>query len=99
MASASLVPVAREGFNLFDPISYSLRKNVNLLQKRFLNQPPNIIWHTNAEKFRYDDYLAISVNHLLSYVIGFDAYLGVHYDSFWLRWAILERSAATICSF
>ena len=36
-----------------------------------ISQPPTIIiWNTNAEKFRYDDYLAISVFKLLSYGVG-----------------------------
>ena len=39
--------------------------------------PPNIIWHTKAETFRYDDDLAISAIDLLSYVVGVNALLSV----------------------
>ena len=52
-------------------------------------QPTTIIWYSNAEKFRYDSYLAISAFILLSYVVGVDAQLGEHYNFFRLRWAIL----------
>lgn len=36
-----------------------------------------------------DDYLAISLSILSSYVVGFDAWLGEHCEIFWLRWDIL----------
>ena len=52
-------------------------------------QPTTIIWYSNAEKFRYDSYLAISTFILLSYVVGVDAQLGKHFYFFRLRWAIL----------
>ena len=39
-------------------------------------QPPrNIIKYCNTKKFRYDDYLAISVFKLLSYVVVVDIWL------------------------
>ena len=38
--------------------------------------PRNIIEYCNAEIFRYDDYLAISVFRLLSYVVVVDVWLG-----------------------
>ena len=52
--------------------------------------PPNIISYTNVEKFRYDDDLAISAIDLLSYVVGVDVLLSVHYSIFWLRWATIH---------
>ena len=61
-----------------------------------ISQPPTIIiWYANAEKFRYDDYLAISVFKLLSYVVGAAAQFGEHYcDFFRLKWM-----SATLCPY
>lgn len=63
MASASLVPVARAG------TSYNVTEDKS-------QSPRNIIECSNAEKFRYDDCLAISVFKLLSYVVMVDVWLG-----------------------
>ena len=52
--------------------------------------PRNIIECSNAEKSKYDDYLAISVFKLLSYVVVVDAWLGESGENFVWRWAILE---------
>ena len=52
-------------------------------------QPTTIIWYSNAEKFSYDSYLAISAFILLLYVVGADAQLGEYYNFFQLRWTIL----------
>lgn len=52
-----------------------------------VSQPPHhIIKCSNLEKFRYDDYIAISGLILLSYVVGADVWLGEHCDFFRLRW-------------
>ena len=56
MASASLVPVAREETKTLGP-PYKMY----IVTRGISPPPPNIIWHTNAEKFRYDDDLAIPV--------------------------------------
>ena len=52
--------------------------------------PRNIIECSNADKFRYNDYLAISVFKLLSYVVVVDAWLGEGGEIFGRRWAILD---------
>ncbi len=53
-------------------------------------QPTTIIWYTNAEKFRYDSYLAISAFILLSYLVGVTLQLGEYYNFFWLKWQKLD---------
>ena len=53
--------------------------------------PNNIIECSNAEKSKYDDYLAISVFKLLSYVDVVDAWLGESGENFVWRWAILDN--------
>ena len=52
--------------------------------------PNNIIECSNAEKSKYDDYLAISVFKLLSYVVVVDAWLGESGENFVWWWAILD---------
>ncbi len=56
-----------------------------------ISQPPrNIIKYCNAEKFRYDDYLAISAFKLLSSAVVVDVWLGESGEIFGRRWAILD---------
>ena len=55
--------------------------------------PRNITECCNAEKFRYDDYLAISVFKLLSYVVVVDVWLGEGGEIFGRRWGDIRRSA------
>ena len=52
--------------------------------------PRNIIKYCNAEKFRYDDYLAISAFKLSSSFVVVDNYLGEGEEIFGWRWAILD---------
>lgn len=48
---------------------------------RGISQPPSqIISHTDAEKFRYDNGIAISVFNLFSYVVGVDGKSSVYYS-------------------
>ncbi len=56
-----------------------------------ISQPPrNIIKYCNAEKFKYDDYLAIFAFKLLSSVVVVDVWLGESGEIFGRRWAILD---------
>ena len=61
----------------------------NVTEDKF-QSPRNIIECSNAEKFRYGDYLAISVFKLLSYVVVVNAWLGEGGKIFGRRWAILD---------
>ena len=84
MASAGLVSTARKVNSKFCA-SY---KMFNVTEDK--SQPPrNIIECSNAEKYKYDDYLAISVFKSLSYVVVVDAWLGESGEIFVWRWAIL----------
>ena len=60
-----------------------------------LIQPPhNITERSNAEKFGHDNYLAISVFELLSYVVVVDIWLVESGEIFGQRWAILDDIAS-----
>ena len=52
-----------------------------------ISQPPrNIIKYCNAEKFKYDDYLAIFAFKLLSSVVVVDVWLGESIGNFLHSW-------------
>ena len=56
-----------------------------------ISHPPrNIIKYCDVEKFRYDDYLVISVFKLLSSVVVVDVWWSKSGEIFGWRWAILD---------
>ena len=63
-----------------------------IITKGILQLPPNIIWHSNKDKFKYNNDLTISVINFLLYVVWVDVLLSVHYN-------ILEFGSVTSFSF
>ena len=69
--------------SIFWPLIQSMQR-----YKRYISTTHHIIKCSNLEKFRYDDYLAISSSILLSYGVGVDMWLGEHYNFFRLSWIL-----------
>lgn len=65
-------------------ISYIHQVSLAMVFVLSSQQTPTIIWYINAEKFRYDNYLAISAFSLLSHVVGVTAWLDKHCNFFGL---------------